>query len=681
MHRAHKALTATLVLACISASTTQAGGAVTDTYRAMLKDYVRYAETLWHDAPGQPGMGYWGTGRADWNNEGIRAVSTTAVAYAYLYRHGEQVSDRIDPALRWCAETHVTGPAVCTDGKHWGNSWQSAMWVGNVGVAAFLVKDSLSAKTMEAVKRCVAEEADRFNDLAPPNMEPGDTKAEENAWDLTAASSALLLMPNHPHAPKWRETVSRWGFNTLSTSADTSSNATVDGKRVRDWVTTTQVFDDFTLENHGIFHPVYAMIGPATNAQAAIAFSLAGKPVPEGLKHNVMKGWEMLRYIVPSDGEWLYPQGLDWDLHDYEHIHYFAMLATLYKLPEAAWLEQRLAGYARRRQLLNGDGRFVGDSSNLGFAREAVQAERIAFAAMMHEQFGGSARPSEAAWKRMVASLAPVKAFERAGFVVHRTARGMTSFSWNHQLMGLVVPDSGKFQARPYVTTPWQGSLTGRFTLEGQDARTTNSFEVLAHNVGTDASGYTITVDAERNGGALRQQLIVSSLAPGIVAYLDRVTAIRAVVVTEELGLPIAVENDALSGGRRTLLTGNGTTHGISGGANRDVRVEGNWVNVDRRLAMVSPIGGILYSAAGRANRPGAREDYLIGAYNGTKRLFTSGQVVAERAGVILLNATVAETKALAASVKLERTGRTVSLQYEALGGSPHILTLKGTAQ
>ena len=41
------------------------------------------------------------------------------------------------------------------------------------------------------------------------------------------------------------------------------------------------------------------------------------------------------------DGEWLYPQGLDWDLHDYEHTHYWAALATQYNHPVAALLEDR----------------------------------------------------------------------------------------------------------------------------------------------------------------------------------------------------------------------------------------------------------------------------------------------------------------------------------------------------
>ncbi|HEY3413522.1 MAG TPA: hypothetical protein VGM51_10785 [Armatimonadota bacterium] len=670
-------LTTALILAGRPAPRARAAEAATATYRAMLKDYIRYAETLWHDAPGQPGMGYWGTGRSDWNNEGIRAVSTTAVAYAYLYRRGDHVSARIDPALRWCAETHVTGPAVCTDGKHWGNSWQSAMWAGNVGVAAFLVKDALSPETMAAVKRCVAAEADRFNDLAPPNMATGDTKAEENAWDLTAASSALLLMPEHPHSAMWRETVSRWGFNTLSCSADKYDRTIVDGKRVCDWVTTAQVFDDFTLENHGIFHPVYAMVGPATNAQAAVAFRLADRPVPGGLKHSVLKGWGMLRYIVCADGEWLYPQGLDWDLHDYEHIHYFAMLATLYSLPEAALLERRMAGYARRRQLLNGGGRFVGDSGNLGFAREAVQAERITFAAMMHEQFGEPKTSTDAEWGRMVRGLTPAKAFDRAGFVVHRTPRGLTSFSWNHQLMGLALPESAKHLDRPYVTTPWQGSLVGRFTVDGQSGAEAARFKVLDHTVQTDRTGFAVTLDAEINDGALRQKMAVLSVAPGVLAYVDRVTAMRAVVITLERGLPIAIENDDVSGGSRQLTSGPEKTE-IKAGLERDVPLIGNWANVDGRLGLVSLRGSIVYRAAGKPNRPGAREDILFGSYDGERRAFKTGDIVSERAGLILLDGTVRETAALAKSARVTQSGGSITLTFKGPDGKHHTLSLKG---
>lgn len=119
---------------------------VTTTLQAMLTDYRRYAETQWHADTAHPDMGYWGTGHANGGNEGARAVSTTALIYALLAHDGDTtfpIADRVGPALRYAAAIHATGTMKGTDGQTWGDSWQSAMWAGNLGTAAWLAKDKL----------------------------------------------------------------------------------------------------------------------------------------------------------------------------------------------------------------------------------------------------------------------------------------------------------------------------------------------------------------------------------------------------------------------------------------------------------------------------------------------------------------------------------------------------------
>lgn len=652
---------------------------VADTLRAMLVDYRRFAEMQWHAATTHPGFGYWGSGRADGGNEGVRAITTTALAYAVLARGGDsafKTTDRVGPALRYAAATHVTGPLTGTDKKHWGSSWQSAMWAGNLGTTAWLVKDTLDAETLAAVKRVVGAEADRFIGLAPPNMESGDTKAEENAWDLTAPAAALLLMPTDPHAPQWHEAVLRYGFNTISAEPDKTSEAPADGKQVRDWVTTTQVFPDFTLENHGIFHPVYSMIGPATNAQAAVDYRLAGRPIPDAFSFNVLRQWGMLQYIALPDGEWLYPQGLDWDLHDYEHLHYWTMLATLFHDPAAAVLERRTVMFARRRQILNGDGSFVGPSGSLGFAREAVQAERVAFALLMHQQFGPPPVAADADFRRMTQKLAPARVFPYVGMVIHRAPHGLVSFSWKNRLMAQIVPQSTTHMDHPYVTTPSAETLVGGFTLQGQNEGAAHEFHVARHTVRTTADGFSATVDATTNAGLLRQQIAVVSMAPGIVAYLDRITAQKAVTVREERGLLLGIENDAVSGDSRRLQTQGGEV-AVPGGQAKDTAIMGRWANVDDRLGLVSALGGpLLYRAAGKPNRAGAREDYLMGAFRSGPRSFLAGDVVSVRAALVLPDATGAETAKLAAGVQTERTEAGLTLRFTAPDGRRHVLML-----
>jgi hypothetical protein len=648
----------------------------------MLLDYRRYAETLWHAAPADtmPGMGYWGSGKGDGGNEGIRAIANTALVYALLSRDGDKtfaVADRVEPALRYAVAIHNTGALKGTDSKKWGDSWQSAMWAANLGVAAYLVRDRITPETRAAVERVVAWEADRFTTIPPPTMTPGDTKAEENAWDLTAASAALLLMPKHAHAENWQQTVLRYGFNTMPVAADKQNAAIADGKPVRDWVTTVQLNPDYTLENHGTFHPVYAMVSPVTLAQAAVTYRMAGRPIPDALKFNTIKGWEMLRYIALPDGEWLYPQGLDWDLHDYEHIHYWTMLGTLYRDPVAPLLEQRTAQYARRRQILNGNGAFVGPSGSLGFAREAVQAERVAFALLMHEQFGAPPKATATDWRKMTAALEPARVFGPSGFAVHRTERGMLSFSWKHHLMGLAAPQSEAHPDAPYVTTPYLQSLVGSFTLAGQTSQEANRFTVNKETVRADKSGFTAAIDSTVNGGRLRHQMAVATVAPGVLVYMDRVTALGDVTVTEERSLVVGVENDEVSGGKRQIVTSDGAYVAVGGSAS-DKTLTGNWANIDGRLGLAAAPGTqFLYRSVGKPNRAGAREDFLYGQFrSGTPRAFPQGAVVAERAGLLLPGATATETERIAASLKVERTASGRTLRFNGPNNKAESLTL-----
>lgn len=688
---AQKQASAPAKTADLSATMTAHPDTAAAIYHEMLLDYRRYTETLWHRVDpatvGGAAMGYWGTGRSNWNNEGTRAQSNTALVYALLWRNGDHtfpISERVEPALRYSCAIHLTGDRKGTDKLSWGNTWQSAMWAANLGTAAWLVRDQLSPETLNAVKRVLAYEADRFVTTPPPTMTPGNTKAEENAWDLTAPAAAVLLMPDSPKAKEWHQAALRYGFNTLSVAQDKHDETIADGKPVREWATTEQLYPDYTLENHGFFHPVYAMVSPATMTQAAVDYSLGGRPVPDALKHNVLPEWEMLRYITLPDGEWLYTQGLDWDLHDYEHIHYWAMLATLYKDPAAAVLERRTAINARKRQVINGDGRFVGPSGGLGFAREAVQAERVAFAALMHERFGPipAADPAapDAAWLAFEKTLATVRVWDSTGFLVYRMPqRGVFSFSWKNRLMGLVAPDSDDYPDTPYVTTPNTESLVGGFKIEGQTAVDTGKWKISRRKIVTQAAGFTAAFDAFTNGGKLRQEIAVVGAAPGMLVYMDRVTATAPVTITEERGLPVALENDDVSGNKRSVVTSSsGEAQVFNGGVAGDYPFPGKqWANVDGRLALVvATPPRLLYRSAGAPNRSGAREDLLYGVYDATSRSFQSGAVVAERAAILIPNGSPVETARIASSIVISRENGNMTLRYDGPDGHPHALTL-----
>ena len=229
------------------------------------------------------------------------------------------------------------------------------------------------------------------------------------------------------------------------------------------------------------------------------------------------------------------------------------------------------------------------------------------------------------------------------------------------------------------MTTPYLQSLVGSFTLAGQSSQEANRFTVNRKAVRADKSGFAAAIDAAVNGGRLRHLMAVATAAPGVLVYMDRVTALGDVTVTEERSLVVGVENDAVSGGKRQIVTGDGTYTAV-GGAASDKALNGNWANVDGRLGLAAaPVSGsqFLYRSVGKPNRAGAREDFLYGQFrSGTPRAFPQGAVVSERAGLLLPGATAAETAQIAATLKVEQTASGRTLYFVGSDNKTRSLTL-----
>ena len=91
----------------------------------------------------------------------------------------------------------MTNVANAPTGERWGQglsaaqSWEAAYWAAHTAEAAWWLWDELSPPTRLAVAKMVEHDADAFLDRLVPYWTdkngkvryPGDTKAEENAWN------------------------------------------------------------------------------------------------------------------------------------------------------------------------------------------------------------------------------------------------------------------------------------------------------------------------------------------------------------------------------------------------------------------------------------------------------------------------------------------------------------------
>ncbi|UUX97576.1 hypothetical protein [Aquabacterium sp. J223] len=321
-----------------------------------LMEWERYA------TPGITTGADWHFGDAGSGENGIRSAANFVFASAFRWKqYGNQLGlDWARRGLDYLLAGHRTGEGACADGQRWGHAWQSSWWCGKMALGAHLIWAELSRQRREAVARVVASEAGALLLRAVPTGLALDTKAEENAWDTEVLASALLLMPEHPDRGAWAEKLNAFAMNTLSRAVDHERLDLVEGKPVADWLTSANLFHDFTIENHGSCHFCYVASPLASLTWARASFLLSGRPAPESLSFNKAAFWNKHKSLF-LDRRFAYVGGQDWARYTYGE--YFIVPAAV---SIAASLDDRFAQHVaaqrvkmlRLEQRRNGDGSF-----------------------------------------------------------------------------------------------------------------------------------------------------------------------------------------------------------------------------------------------------------------------------------------------------------------------------------
>jgi hypothetical protein len=271
-----------------------------------------------------------------------------------------QALNETEMAIRGVAFAHI---ANTTDSRHFGGggtqpvgaSNQSAYWAATTAEAAWLLWDKLTPDTRSAVAKMVEYEANSFQNFTVPYWKtgnttnyPGDTKAEENAWDGQFMAFAATMMPSNPNAAAWQAKASEFQVSVLSRQTDNTGGATsntmVDGKPVKDWLHGYNTFNDGVLINHSIIHPDYMATTEYQLSISTVNESLARRYIPQSTVFNSKNAYKATTEVsfTPgldttygtgknilspggtvfkrnADGSYnstvYYPQGNDWNLY------------------------------------------------------------------------------------------------------------------------------------------------------------------------------------------------------------------------------------------------------------------------------------------------------------------------------------------------------------------------------
>lgn len=474
----------------------------------------------------------------------IRPNTGTLVGLTFLYRFGpydekvvgmsrpDLLATRIVPMMRYLTQTHVTGSRPTGDGRRWGDHWQSAHWTDMLALAGWWVGDELPADLAVAVRQVVAHEAERFPDAIPPHQIRADTKAEENAWNSTVLSAAVLLMPADTRRGRWESAFQKWAFSSFLRPADEHATATVDGKPVAEQFNGANIYDDFTLENHNIVHPDY-MTAFSLTLGCSMEYAMTGRRPPDALRYNVAGIYENLKWFGLPDGGFVYPSGQDWSIYrQVDWLYGNAVMAVFGRDPEAWALVDRGLEVLERMQARSPSGAVYLPEENFFASGQTDKLNQFA-RLWLSLHFAEPVVPAEPRrWG--------VRRFDSARMVLNRTPSSVHAVSWGTRVMAQCVP----LQIDRLIS-PHDRSAVGSIRLKGTAAALPVSLADVRVTDYKDAFIVDLVVHHGKAAKApIRAHLRFESRADGVWTMGEKLVAITDCTTTEIATGLIGILND-----------------------------------------------------------------------------------------------------------------------------------------
>jgi hypothetical protein len=329
-------------------------------------------------------------------------------------------------------------------------------------------------------------------------------------------------------------------------------------------------------------------------------------------------------------------QGMDWPYFAHPAQTFFHAAANLYLGdPDAALLERRALEVVERASALHGGRMISQESVDRGHGPQdpSIMRERraasLGLAYLAHRLVGAGEVPSsEEDFERRMRG---VHVYPHGGFVLHRHARGQTSFAWRNRTM--VLPQTREGQK---LVGPASGSMLARIQVRGCAASAVPvSLKVREQE---DCASVALVQDLAQ--GSVRQYVFFASLPNGKCLIAERLVARQDLVVEHVEQGCLSIINDGYLSQRQDLRGkrhvfwpgGEQVCYGTYSGED-DVVLDldpATWVNIDDRC-------GLVFQGSGRAfyrNRHSfevfrAVEDDLVLSLQETPQTYQAGHEIA----------------------------------------------------
>ena len=550
------------------------------------------------------------------DERGVRPNADLSMICAFLVKYGKPAGVTLPEGITWAKieemamkslvfaySTHKANKLkVCKGNNYWGSVsnadhvWESSLWAMSVAYSAFFQWDKLSDTQKGYIYALLKAECNYELERSIPTGYAGDTKAEENGWEADVLAATLGLFPNDSLASRWFERLREFAINSYSHPSDQHNQKVIDpeynNKTIADLYMGQNLYEDYSLQNHNLFHTSYQNVVQQELGEAALALKMfqQGLYGEEKWKtnalmhHNQEVQDSILNWLALADGELAMPNGNDWSLFLYDQITSYSTLACFLQDPNALMLENMAYKYIKARQKTTPDGSWL-LRADVGARRMGVEAHRVMMTYLMHDVLSTSdLKPTK--WKDFNKTYGTAKLIPCQNIVRAATDDRFTCFSWSEGLKSYTGYFAANSPDKNKIVVPYRanntGNLLGWYEVEG---KRTDAVPVVKGNYLLEGNSYVMNGELNTNEGTLNHRFVLYSTPENALIYLDYVTANTDATITASKGGLLAISTDELMKTTRTLYykNGNQTTDG-----SQLVTFESNWVNIDNELGVIN---------------------------------------------------------------------------------------------
>lgn len=614
------------------------------------------------------------------DERGVRPNADLSMICAFLVKYGKPAGVSLPSGVTWAKiedmamkslvfaySTHKANKLkVCKGNNYWGSTstsdavWESSLWAMSVAYSAYFQWDKLSEKQKGYIYSLLKAECNYELYRSIPTGYAGDTKAEENGWEANVLAATLGLFPNDPLAPRWFERLREFAINSYSHPSD-MNNATIidewyDQTTVGDLYRGQNLYDDYSLQNHNLFHTSYQNVVMQELGESALALKLFQQGLhgeekwkTNALMHNNQQVQDsILNWLALADGELAMPNGNDWSLFLYDQITSYSTQACFQRDPNALMLENMAYKYIKARQQTTADGSWL-LRADVGARRMGVEAHRVMMTYLMHDVMS-TAQIVPTTWDDFNDRYGEAKIIPCQNVVRAATDERFTCFSWSTGLKSYTGYFATNSPDKNKIVVPYRanntGNITGWYEVAGKG---TNANPVTSGIYQLEGNGYVMNGELNTNDNALNLRFAIYSTPNNAIVYLDHVKANAAATITAEKGGMLAISTDEFMKLARTLYCKKGEKiahRQLDGSAFSTF--ESEWVNIDNELGVISVGNGKKIAFGDRGANNSIYTSKLYPMYGNASRSVKSGEVVDVRNLVYYSNINAEKTQEMA---------------------------------